>query len=81
MLEFREQEDLSWEEWAERLQRYYSHVENLLWPDLIIVGGGVSKKAHKFLPLLHLRAPIVAAELRNDAGIIGAAWHTRHLEE
>lgn len=77
----REEEDLSWEEWAERLQRYYSHVENLLWPDLIIVGGGVSKKAHKFLPLLHLRAPIVAAELRNDAGIIGAAWHTRHLEE
>ncbi|HSP60337.1 MAG TPA: ROK family protein [Ornithinimicrobium sp.] len=76
----REEEDLSWEEWAERLQRYYSHVENLLWPDLIIVGGGVSKKAHKFLPLLHLRAPIVAAELRNDAGIIGAAWHTLHVE-
>ncbi|MGC5586085.1 polyphosphate--glucose phosphotransferase [Ornithinimicrobium sp. W1679] len=77
----REEEDLSWEEWAERLQRYYSHVENLLWPDLIIVGGGVSKKAHKFLPLLHLRAPVVAAELRNDAGIIGAAWYTRHVED
>ena len=66
--------DLSWEEWAERLQRYYSHVEDLLWPDLIVVGGGVSKKASKFLPLLHLRAPIVAAELQNSAGIIGAAW-------
>jgi polyphosphate glucokinase len=65
---------LSWEEWAERLQRYYSHVEDLLWPDLIVVGGGVSKKAGKFLPLLHLRAPIVAAQLQNSAGIVGAAW-------
>ena len=65
---------LSWQEWAERLQRYYSHVEDLLWPDLIVVGGGVSRKADKFLPLLHLRAPIVAAKLQNSAGIIGAAW-------
>jgi polyphosphate glucokinase len=66
--------NLSWQEWAERLQRYYSHVESLLWPDLIVVGGGVSRKADKFLPLLHLRAPIVAAQLQNSAGIIGAAW-------
>jgi polyphosphate glucokinase len=70
----RENEDLSWEQWAVRLQRYYGHVEDLLWPDLIVVGGGVSKKADKFLPLLHLRAPIVAAQLQNSAGIIGAAW-------
>ena len=70
----RENEDLSWEEWAKRLQRYYAHVEDLLWPDLIVVGGGVSKKADKFLPLLHLRAPIVPAALQNQAGIIGAAW-------
>ncbi|KUG51460.1 polyphosphate glucokinase [Serinicoccus chungangensis] len=75
----REEEDLSWEEWAERLQRYYSHVEDLLWPDLIIVGGGVSKKADKYLPLLHTRAPIVPAMLKNDAGIIGAAWQAKHL--
>ncbi|MGC1207351.1 MAG: ROK family protein [Ornithinimicrobium sp.] len=74
----RESEDLSWEEWAERLQRYYAHVEDLLWPDLIIVGGGVSKKSENFLPLLHLRAPIVPAQLRNDAGIIGAAWLASH---
>jgi len=67
---------LSWAEWAERLQRYYSHVENLFWPDLIVVGGGVSRKADRFLPLLHLRAPIVAAQLANSAGIIGAAWLT-----
>ncbi len=70
----RDEKDLSWQEYAERLQRYYSHIEDLLWPDLIVVGGGVSKKADKFLPLLHLRAPIVAAQLANSAGIIGAAW-------
>ncbi len=69
----KEQEGLSWEAWAERLQVYFSRVEDLLWPDLIVVGGGVSKKADKFLPLLHLRAPIVAAQLMNSAGIVGAA--------
>jgi polyphosphate glucokinase len=70
----REEKNLTWHEWADRLQRYFSHVEDLLWPDLIVVGGGVSRKAEKFLPLLHLRAPIVAAQLQNSAGIIGAAW-------
>ena len=74
----KEDKNLSWQEWADRLQRYYSHVEDLLWPDLIVVGGGVSRKAEKFLPLLHLRAPIVAAKLQNSAGIIGAAWLARH---
>ena len=66
-------EGLSYEEWAERLQRYYRHLENLFWPDLFVVGGGVSRKAHKFLPLLDLRTPIVPAALENAAGIIGAA--------
>ncbi|WP_286956844.1 MULTISPECIES: polyphosphate--glucose phosphotransferase [Arsenicicoccus] len=69
----REAKDLSWEEWAERLQRYYSHLEDLLWPDLFVVGGGVSKKAKKFLPLLDLRTPIIPATLLNSAGIVGAA--------
>jgi polyphosphate glucokinase len=44
-----------------------------VWPDLIIVGGGVSKKAHKWVPLLSTRTPVVPAELQNDAGIVGAA--------
>lgn len=70
----RESEDLSWEEWAGRIQRYFAHVEDLLSPDLIVVGGGVSKHADRFLPLLHLRAPIVPALLGNAAGIVGAAW-------
>lgn len=64
---------LSYERWAKRLQRYYSHVEFLFSPDLIIVGGGVSKHHADFLPLLKLRAPIVPAVLRNNAGILGAA--------
>jgi polyphosphate glucokinase len=69
-----EREDLTYEQWAKRLQRYYSHVEDLFWPDLFVVGGGVSKKADRFLPLLDLRTPIVPATLRNRAGIVGAAW-------
>ncbi|HMM95928.1 MAG: ROK family protein [Micrococcales bacterium] len=66
-------EDLSYPEWAKRLQRYYRVLEDLLWPDLIVVGGGVSKDSDEFLPLLDLRTPIVPAVLRNKAGIIGAA--------
>jgi polyphosphate glucokinase len=77
----KDDKNLSWQEWAERLQRYFSHVEDLFWPDLIVVGGGVSRKADKFLPLLHLRAPIVAAQLQNSAGIIGAAWLARDNAE
>ena len=69
----RDAEGLSWADWAKRLQRYFRVLEDLLWPDLIIVGGGVSRKSERFLPLLTLRTPIVAAALRNDAGIIGAA--------
>jgi polyphosphate glucokinase len=65
--------DLSWEEWAERLNEYLAALEGLLWPDLLILGGGVSKRAKKFIPLLSTRAPIVPAQLENQAGIVGAA--------
>ncbi len=68
-----EREQLSWHEWAKRLQRYYSHLEFVLNPDLFIVGGGVSKHSEHFLPLLDLQTPIVPAVHRNNAGIIGAA--------
>ena len=68
-----ERESLSWEEWAGRLQAYYNHLEFLFSPDLFIVGGGVSKHADEFLPLLDLQTPIVPARHRNNAGIIGAA--------
>lgn len=77
----REQHDLSWEQWAERVQTYLRHVESLLQPNLIIVGGGVSKKADKFLPLLKIRTPVVPAALLNYAGIIGAAVTAAHAAE
>jgi len=69
----RKREDLSWEEWAERLTTYYRTVEKLFSPDLIVVGGGVSKHAHEFLHLVDIRTEIISATLRNTAGIVGAA--------
>jgi polyphosphate glucokinase len=74
----REREDLTWEHWARRLSKYLRHFEALLWPDLLILGGGVSRKADKFVPLLEgVRTKVVAAQLQNGAGIIGAAlWAT-----
>jgi polyphosphate glucokinase len=70
----RELRDLSWGKWAGRVDEYLSHLEALISPDLFIIGGGVSSKADKFLPLITgLRARIVPAALHNDAGIVGAA--------
>ena len=70
----REREDLAWDKWAKRLQRYFSAIEALLWPDLFIVGGGVSRRPEKFLPMVTLNTPIVPATLQNEAGIAGAAY-------
>ena len=69
----RDREDLDWPQWAARVERYLRHVDRLLWPDLVVVGGGVSKKAEKWLPHVDVRPRVVPAELRNDAGIVGAA--------
>ncbi|MFM5904705.1 MAG: polyphosphate--glucose phosphotransferase [Micrococcales bacterium] len=69
----KERENLDWDAWSARLQTYYSRLEALFTPDLIIVGGGVSKQHDQFLPKLKLRAPIVPAQKRNSAGILGAA--------
>jgi len=69
----KERENLSWEEWAARLQVYYETLEKLFHPDLIIVGGGVSKEHADFIPLLKLDTKITVATLRNNAGILGAA--------
>ncbi len=68
-----EREGLSWAQWAQRLQWYYSYIEFLFSPDLFIVGGGASKKSDEFLPLLDLETPIIPAMHRNNAGIVGAA--------
>jgi len=77
----REREGLSWKRWAGRLQRYFRALEDYLWPDLIVVGGGVSRRAGKFLPLLDLRTPIVAATLENRAGIVGAALLAARVDQ
>ncbi|WP_439565582.1 polyphosphate--glucose phosphotransferase [Microcella sp.] len=69
----REREGLSFAQWAERLTRYYRHVEFLFSPDLFIIGGGVSKQHDEFMHLIDVETPIVPAVLRNNAGIMGAA--------
>ena len=69
----RKKEGLSWAEWGARLNTYLLRMEDLLWPDLIILGGGVSKKFAKFQLYLTVRAEVVPAATLNEAGIIGAA--------
>lgn len=66
--------DMTWEHWARRVQKYLAHVEMLFSPELFIIGGGVSRKSQKFLPLIKgIKAEIVPAQLQNNAGIVGAA--------
>ncbi|MFI9647161.1 polyphosphate--glucose phosphotransferase [Streptomyces sp. NPDC052040] len=66
--------ELTWEHWAHRVQKYLAHVEMLFSPELFVIGGGVSRKSHKFLPLIEdIKAEIVPAQLQNNAGIVGAA--------
>ncbi|RLU99507.1 polyphosphate glucokinase [Streptomyces griseocarneus] len=70
----KDEEGLNWTHWARRVQRYLTHVEMLFSPDLFVIGGGVSRKADKFLPLIEgVSAEIVPARLQNNAGIVGAA--------
>ena len=69
----KEREDLSFADWAKRLQKYFDTVERLFSPDLIVIGGGVSKQHSEFIPLLKLSAEILPAAKRNNAGILGAA--------
>ena len=69
----RKLEKLSWKQWAKRLDEYLLTIERLLWPDLIILGGGVAKKHDKFIHLLTVEAEVVPATLLNEAGIVGAA--------
>lgn len=77
----RDRHGLTWDQWTSHLQKYFSEIERLLWPDLIIVGGGVSKDHEMFLPKLTLRTPIVPAELLNGAGIVGAAAAAAHARQ
>jgi polyphosphate glucokinase len=69
----RQREDLSWRKYAKRLNKYMKRMEKLFWPDLFIVGGGISKEHEKFLPLLTIETPVIPAQMLNQAGIVGAA--------
>jgi polyphosphate glucokinase len=69
----RENEDLSWEVWGKRLNHYLVEVHKLFWPDLIIIGGGVSKKFKKYEKYIDDKLNVIPAELKNHAGIVGAA--------
>jgi len=69
----RQREDLSWKKYAKRLNKYLTALEKLFWPDLFIIGGGISKQSEKFIPLLKIETPVVPAQFLNEAGIVGAA--------
>ncbi len=71
---------LKWKEWGERFNQYLLTMEQLLWPDRIILGGGVSRQLAKFQPMLTTRAPVVAASLLNQAGLVGAALFAAEVE-
>ncbi|MFO7657917.1 MAG: ROK family protein [Bacteroidales bacterium] len=73
----RKKEKLGWEEWGSRLNEYLIEIERLFYPELIIIGGGMSKKMEKFANFLTVKTRVVPAELLNDAGIIGAAMAVR----
>lgn len=70
----KERNDLSYKQWSKEVSRVLARFEDLLWPDLFIAGGGISRKHEKWIPLLTNRTPVVPAELRNAAGIVGAAY-------
>ena len=71
----REEEGLSWKEWGGRVNEYLQHLEFLFSPDAFIIGGGVSRRSEKFFPYLETSARIIAADLENRAGVVGAAWY------
>jgi len=77
----RDTKQLSWKKWSGRLDVYLTHMQRYLWPDLVIVGGGVSKKHDKFIPRLTLETKVVPAQMRNEAGIVGAALVARQTQK
>ena len=73
----RQSEELSWKKYAKRLNKYLAAMERLFWPDLFIIGGGISKESGKYIPLLKIETPVVPAQFLNEAGIVGAALAAR----
>lgn len=75
----RRRDKLSWKQWAKRFDLYLNYLEGLFWPDLFILGGGISKESDKYIPLLTVQARVTPAQLLNEAGIIGAALGAKSL--
>ena len=73
----RQREDLSWKKYGKRLNRFMLQMEKLFWPDLFIIGGGISKESEQYIPLLTVEAKVVPANFLNEAGIVGAALAAR----
>jgi hypothetical protein len=73
----RKRKRLSWQVWGADVERFIAVLDEAVAPDLVIIGGGVSKDAHRFLPALRTRPIVLPARLRNDAGIVGAALYAR----
>lgn len=69
----RQRDDLSWKKYAKRLNKYLAEMQKLFWPDLFIIGGGISKQSEKYIPLLKIETPVVPAQFLNEAGIVGSA--------
>ena len=69
----RKREKLSWKKWGRRFDKFLQTMERLIWPDLIILGGGISKKHENFMPYITVQAEVVPAQMLNEAGIVGAA--------
>jgi len=77
----RKRDDLSWEKWAQRANEYLQALDALFWPDLFVIGGGISNKPEKWLPFIQTRARVEVAQMRNEAGMIGAALAARRMAE
>lgn len=73
--------NMDWDTWAGRFNEYLLRIEELVWPDKIIIGGGASKKGEKFFPHLTTKAPVVPAKLKNEAGIVGAALASKYYHK
>ena len=77
----RKKNELDWDTWAGRFNEYLLRMEELVWPDLIIIGGGASKRGDKFFHHLTTKAPVVPAMLMNEAGIVGAAMVSKYYNK
>lgn len=76
----RKREDLSWKEWGKRLDEYLLHMERIMVPDLILLGGGVSKRFTEYAPFLSTETTVIPAAFRNNAGVLGAAMYAAQCQ-